>query len=113
MVPVRDNSSGIAACRRFLEKRNAGSNGIRTAPPTDGRKITPNLFDRLLAEELVQIRKLLGASTWRAGSYDDAANLFKEITTSEDYPELLTLPAYDIISGNTCAQHHSRTECTA
>jgi malate synthase len=64
----------------------------------DGRKVTKPLFRQLLAEELPRIRKLLGEKAWRAGNYDDAARLFEEITTRDEYTEFLTLPAYELIT---------------
>ena len=64
----------------------------------DGRKITSGLFCQLLAEELPRIRQLLGEAGWRAGRYEDAAQLFKEITTRDEYVEFLTLPAYALLT---------------
>ncbi len=63
----------------------------------DGRKVTTELVRALLAEELPKVKALLGPDAWRAGKYDDAAQLFDQMTT-EDYVEFLTLPAYDLIS---------------
>jgi len=63
----------------------------------DGRKITPDLFRTILAEELPRVRELLGEAAWRAGRYEEGAQLFERITTSDDYPEFLTLPAYDLV----------------
>jgi malate synthase len=64
----------------------------------DGRKITAPLFRQLLAGELPRVRKLVGEAAWRAGRYEDAARLFKDITTRDQYVEFLTLPAYDLIT---------------
>jgi malate synthase len=61
----------------------------------DGRKVTQDLFRRLLPEELAKVRTLLGDSAWQTGHYEDAARLFDEITTSDDYVEFLTLPGYE------------------
>ena len=61
----------------------------------DGRKVTRELFRKLLPEELAKVRKLLGEESWRTGCYEEAARLFEEITASDDYVEFLTLPAYD------------------
>ena len=65
----------------------------------DGRKVTAELFRDLLAEELPKVKTLLGAKTWQAGRYEEAAQLFDQITTGE-YVEFLTLPAYDWITRN-------------
>jgi malate synthase len=61
----------------------------------DGRKVTQDLFRRLLPEELAKVRTLLGDSAWQTGQYTEAARLFDEITTSDDYVEFLTLPGYE------------------
>ncbi len=61
----------------------------------DGRKITRDMFRRMLPEELARVRRELGETAWNAGRYEEAAALFDEITTSDDYVEFLTLPGYD------------------
>jgi len=63
----------------------------------DGRKVTAELFRAMLAEELPRVRELLGEAAWLAGKYEEGARLFERITTSDDYPEFLTLPAYDLM----------------
>ena len=64
----------------------------------DGRKVTKALVRQLLGEELPRIKQLLGTEAWRTGKYEDAARLFEEITTRDEYTEFLTLPAYEIIT---------------
>jgi malate synthase len=61
----------------------------------DGRKVTKALVRQLLTEALPAIREVLGEAGWRAGRYEDAARLFEEITTRDEYTEFLTLPAYE------------------
>lgn len=61
----------------------------------DGRKVTRELIRQLLPEELAKIKPLLGEAAWNAGRYEEAAKLFDEITTSDEYVEFLTLPGYD------------------
>jgi malate synthase len=63
----------------------------------DGRKVTVELFRKLLAEELPKVRTYLGDAAWQMGKYDEAAQLFDSITTGE-YVEFLTLPAYDRVN---------------
>ena len=61
----------------------------------DGRKVDTELFRALLAEELDKIH---AAYPENLHSYfDRAAVLFDEISTSDDFVEFLTLPAYDMI----------------
>jgi len=61
----------------------------------DGRKVDTALFHTLLAEEL---EKIHGKYPESLHSYfDRAAVLFDEISTSDDFVDFLTLPAYDMI----------------
>ena len=62
----------------------------------DGRKITTELFRKLLAEELPKVKTYLGDAAWAEGKYEEGAKLFDRITTGE-YVEFLTLPAYAAI----------------
>ncbi len=61
----------------------------------DGRKVTKELFRTLLPEELAKVKTLLGEEAWKAGRYEEAARLFDQITTADEYVEFLTLPGYD------------------
>ena len=61
----------------------------------DGRKVTRELFRKLLREELPKVKTLLGEQGWEASRYEEAAELFDQITTSDDYVEFLTLPGYE------------------
>ena len=54
----------------------------------DGRKVTVDLFRKLLGEELAKV-KAAGAE----GKLDEAARLFEKLIV-DDYVEFLTLPAY-------------------
>jgi malate synthase len=58
----------------------------------DGRKVTVDLFKKLLVEELGKV-KAAGAE----GKLDEAAALFEQITVDDTYVEFLTLPAYQQI----------------
>ncbi len=60
----------------------------------DGRKVTVELFRRLLAEELPKVKSYLGEEAYAAGRYEEAARLFERITADDNYVEFLTLPAY-------------------
>ncbi len=69
----------------------------------DGRKITGDMFLSMLPEELARVRRELGETAWQAGRYEEAAKLFKQITASDDYVEFLTLPGYDLLTGDLVA----------
>jgi malate synthase len=63
----------------------------------DGRTVTPELFRKVLQEELEGIREGLGREKYEAGKFREAAALFEKFSTSDDYVEFLTLPAYDLV----------------
>src|SRR3954453_9979062 len=62
----------------------------------DGRKVTPELFKKLIVEELPKVRAYLGEAAYGAGKYEQGARLFERLTLGE-YVEFLTLPAYELI----------------
>ena len=62
----------------------------------DGRDITTDLFRQMLAEELEKIKALLG-DEYQQGRYEEAAKLFDQLITSDDFVEFLTLPGYRMI----------------
>jgi len=64
----------------------------------DGRKVTKEMFRKMLPEELARVRRELGEPAWQAGRYEEAAKLFDDITTSDNYVEFLTLPGYQLLT---------------
>ncbi|MGB7541363.1 MAG: malate synthase A [Burkholderiales bacterium] len=63
----------------------------------DGRKVSKELFHRLVAEELPKVKAHLGEAAYNAGKYAEGAKLFERITADDTYVEFLTLPAYELI----------------
>jgi malate synthase len=61
----------------------------------DGRKVDAELFRTLLAEELDKIHEQYPQELH--SYFDRAAELFDEISTSEEFVDFLTLPAYQMI----------------
>ncbi len=61
----------------------------------DGRKVTKDMFRKMLPEELSRVRRELGEEAWKAGRYEEGSKLFDEISTSDNYVEFLTLPGYE------------------
>jgi malate synthase len=61
----------------------------------DGRKVDAQLFRDLLAEELQKIHGKYPAEL--APYFDRAARLFDDISTSDEFVDFLTLPAYGMI----------------
>ncbi|HEX6288420.1 MAG TPA: malate synthase A [Herpetosiphonaceae bacterium] len=64
---------------------------------TDGRKVSVDLFRQVLAEELDKIRATVGAEQYARGRYELASQIFDRITTSDQFVEFLTLPAYEYL----------------
>jgi len=60
----------------------------------DGRRVDLPLFQALLAEELDAIRGEVGEQAFDSGNFKEAAELFREITESDEFVEFITLPAY-------------------
>lgn len=63
----------------------------------DGGTVDRATFDAVREEVMAGIREELGAGAYAGSRFDDAAALFAGMSTSEEFPEFLTLPAYDMI----------------
>ncbi|MBL8533476.1 MAG: malate synthase A [Betaproteobacteria bacterium] len=63
----------------------------------DGRKVTKELFQSLVPQELARVKEILGDKQYAAGQYEEGAKMFQELTLAEDFAEFLTLPAYDYV----------------
>jgi len=63
----------------------------------DGRKITRDLFDSILEEELAKVRESLGGERFDATPFEVARRLFTKLATAETCASFLTLPAYKLI----------------
>jgi malate synthase len=60
----------------------------------DGRKVTVELVRELIPQEIENIKTYLG-DLYTMGKYEEAAKLFDRLTTSDEFVEFLTLPAYE------------------
>ena len=61
----------------------------------DGTKITAQLVERVLEEELASLRTELGDEAYQMSRFDEAGELFAQTSTAREFVEFLTLPAYD------------------
>ncbi|HTS53929.1 MAG TPA: malate synthase A [Burkholderiales bacterium] len=66
----------------------------------DGRKVTRELFQELLPQELAKVRQILGEQQYAAGEYDEAAKMFGQLTLNDNFVDFLTLPAYDYLTAH-------------
>ncbi|MFN7368634.1 MAG: malate synthase A [Burkholderiales bacterium] len=63
----------------------------------DGRKVDAALVKQLIAEEMPKIRAAVGDMAFEA-TYVRAAQIFEQMSTSQDFTEFLTLPLYEALS---------------
>jgi len=64
----------------------------------DGRAITAEMYDALLAEELKAIRAEYGDARYDGGHFRDAVELFMRMSKSAQFDEFLSLPAYELLA---------------
>lgn len=63
----------------------------------DGRKVTKELVEVIIEEEMEKIKAQVGEKIFTEGHYVQAMNLLKEISFKDEFEEFLTLPAYQLI----------------
>jgi malate synthase len=59
----------------------------------DGRKVTADMVRAMIPEELAKVKETAGSGP----TYDRAAKIFEQMSTSESFAEFLTLPLYEEI----------------
>ncbi len=75
---------------------------IRHAARLDsGVPVTTGFLDTVLKEEMVAISREVGTDTFLDGRFREAAALFRELATSPELIEFLTLPAYPLLENGT------------
>ncbi|MEX0591195.1 MAG: malate synthase A [Xanthobacteraceae bacterium] len=63
----------------------------------DGREVTADLFTSIRDDEMVKVRAAVGPTTYDAGGFEDAVELFTEMSLARAFEEFLTIPAYRLI----------------
>ncbi len=63
----------------------------------DGKPLTRERFRAVLAEEMDRIRLEVGESRFVTGRFEDARALFERMSTSDEFVEFMTLPAYELL----------------
>jgi len=66
---------------------------------SDGRQVTSDLVKKVVQEELERIRVLVGKDAYEKGKFGLASRIFQEMSLCHDFPEFLTLAAYDYLEG--------------
>jgi malate synthase len=64
---------------------------------SDGRKVTPQLYNELLPQELGRIENEVGSARFQGGHFTRATKLFSEMSNRAAFTEFLTLPAYELL----------------
>jgi malate synthase len=62
---------------------------------SDGRKISAPLVRQVLTQELSALRDSLGTRGYAHTRFDEAGELFLSVSTSDEFVDFLTLPAYE------------------
>jgi len=69
-------------------------NGVVTV---DGDLIDAAYVRAIADEETARFAAAIGEFAYAEGRFDDARRLFEDVAVSDDFPEFLTLPAYEIL----------------
>ena len=63
----------------------------------DGRTVTRELVREILDEEMERIRAQVGDEVWEKGRPAETREIFEQVALSDDFPEFLTVPAYELL----------------
>ncbi len=63
----------------------------------NGKTVTKDLFEQYLNEEIQVVKQELGAERFELGKFEQASELMKQITTSDELVNFLTLPGYELL----------------
>ena len=71
---------------------------IRSNSVTEtGTHVTPELVTKIADEQTDRIRSEIGQDLYEAGRFDEARQLFERVSLADEFPDFLTLPAYEIL----------------
>ena len=63
----------------------------------NGVTVTPEFFERALAEEMRRVEAEIGAATYAEGRFSEAIQLFRSLSLSDNFVDFLTIPACRLI----------------
>ncbi|OXM14569.1 malate synthase A [Paenibacillus herberti] len=63
----------------------------------DGRKITVEMFEGIVTEELQKLKASIGENAFNRGKFEQASELFSKLTLSESFEDFLTVPGYSLL----------------
>ncbi len=64
---------------------------------SDGTPITADHVRTIAGEETSRLRNELGSEIYDASRFDEARALFEQVALAHEFPDFLTLPAYEIL----------------
>lgn len=64
----------------------------------EGTPITAETIHHIADEELARMRDEFGEANFAIGRFDEARRLLEEVAINPEFPEFLTLPAYELIA---------------
>ena len=65
------------------------------AKTNTGITITKEYFNKIFTEEINNIKKIVGSTSYNKGKFNEASDIFNKICTSRNFEEFLTISAYD------------------
>jgi malate synthase len=63
----------------------------------EGYRITPAYVNKIADEETDRLRTELGHDVYDGARFEEARDLFTEVALADDFPDFLTIPAYEIL----------------
>jgi len=63
----------------------------------EGEDITPAYVMKVADEETDRLRAEFGHEIYESGRFDEARQILEQVALADDFPEFLTLPAYEIL----------------
>jgi malate synthase len=67
----------------------------------EGDRITPEYVNKIADEETDRLRAELGHEVYDGARFEEARNLFTDVALADDFPDFLTIPAYEILENET------------
>jgi malate synthase len=77
------------------------------------QQVTAESFRRLVAEEMDRIHLEVGDRRFTTGKFPEARAIFERMSTSAEFGEFLTLPAYDALVGDLAPVRRAANGATA
>jgi malate synthase len=62
---------------------------------SNGHRVTRELVESIIESEMAAIRERVGEEAFSGGRWEDARATFTEMALADEYPDFLTLPAYE------------------